>query len=93
MLFSDPRVSLMKIDDKNRAVRIAEKAELRQYEDRLTCADRVFPLAEIGDMAMTQSDRLLFSAGECYYEIHSSGIANLRKYLEIWMEQRSNWRQ
>ena len=59
----------------------------------MTCADRAFPLAEIADMAMTQSDRLLFSAGDGYYQIRGSGNANLRKYLEIWMEQRSNWRQ
>ncbi len=91
-LFSDPGVSLVKIDDKNRAARIAEKAELRQYEDCLTCADRVFPLAEIGDMAMTQSDRLLFSARDGYYQIRGRGNTNLRKYLEIWIEQRSNWR-
>lgn len=93
VLFSDANVVLAKIDDNNRAARIAEKAELCQYEDRLTCADRAFPLAEIADMAMTQSDRLLFSAGDGYYQIRGSGNANLRKYLEIWMEQRSNWRQ
>ena len=93
VLFSDPNVVLAKIDDDNRTARIAEKAELCQYEDRLTCADRVFPLAEIRDMAMTQSDRLLFSAGDGYYQVLASGNANLRKYLEIWMEQRSNWRQ
>ena len=87
-LFSDPNVALARIDDKNRVERIAERAELRQYEDCLTCADRVFPLSEIADMAMTQSDRLLFSAGDGYYQIRCGGGTNLRKYLEIWMEQR-----
>lgn len=93
VLFSDPNVVLTKIDDHNRAARIAEKAELCQYEDHLACADRIFPLAEIVDMAMTQADRLLFSAGDGYYQIRCSGNTNLRKYLEIWMEQCSNWRQ
>ena len=92
VLFSDTNVSLAKIDEKNHEARIAEKAELCQYEDCLTCADHVFPLSDIGDMAMTQSDRLLFSAGDGYYQIRSSGNTNLRKYLEIWIEQHSDWR-
>ena len=93
MLFSDPGMSLVKVDDKNRTERIAEKAEICQYEDRLTCAGRVFPLAEIGDMAMTQSNRLMFSAGDGYYQIKSRGNVNLRKYLEIWNDHHSNRRQ
>ena len=92
MLFSDLNVDLAKIDGENRAVKLAAKAEISQYEDRFLCADRVFPLADIQDMAMTQSDRLLFSAGDGYYQIQSAGGANLRKYLEIWNEYRSNWR-
>ena len=84
LLFSDAGVSLAKIDEKNRALPVSEKTEIRQYEDRLTCAGRVFPLHAIQDMAMTQADRLLFSSGEGYYEIHCSGRTNLRKYLEIW---------
>lgn len=85
-LFSDAEVSLEEIDGRNRAELIAEHAEIIQYEDRLVCAGRVFPLHEIRDMAMTQASRLLFSAGDGYYQIRGVG-ANLRKYLEIWTNQ------
>lgn len=81
-LFSDPDVSLTKIDEKNRPERIAGKTEILQYTDRIVCGGRVFPLNEIRDMAMTQADRLLFSASDGYYEIR--GGVSLRKYLEIW---------
>lgn len=81
-LFSDPDVSLKKIDEKNRPELLAGKTEIRQYKDRIACGGRVFPLCEIRDMAMTQTDRLLFSAAEGYYEIR--GGVSLRKYLEIW---------
>ena len=81
-LFSDANVSLTKIDEKNRPERIAGKTEIIQYMDRIACGGRVFPLREIRDMAMTQADRLLFSALDGYYEIR--GGVSLRKYLEIW---------
>lgn len=81
-LFSDRDVTLTKIDEKNRPERIAEKTEILQYADRIACGGRVFPLREIADMAMTQADRLLFSAADGYYEIR--GGVSLRKYLEIW---------
>lgn len=81
-LFSDGDVSLTRIDEKNRPELIAEKTEIQQYTDRIACGGRVFPLREIRDMAMTQADRLLFSAPDGYYEIR--GGVSLRKYLEIW---------
>lgn len=87
LLFSDTGVSLTQVDEENHPLPIAKKTEIRQFEDCLTCADRVFPLNEIQNMAMTQADRLLFSAGDNYYEIHCGGRTNLRKYLEIWKEQ------
>ena len=87
LLFSDADVSLTRIDEENHPALIAKKAAIRQFEDCLTCADRVFPLDEIRDMAMTQADRLLFSTGASYYEIRCGGRTNLRKYLEIWKEQ------
>ncbi len=89
-LFADPNVSLARIDENNRALPVSAKAEIRQYEDRLTCGGRVFPLHAIPDMAMTQADRLLFTFGNDYYEIHCSGRTNLRKYLEIWKEHIKN---
>ena len=86
-LFSDAGVTLKRVDQENRARTVSDNAELCQFEDRLTCADRVFPLNEIWDMAMTQANRLLFSFADGYYEIRCGGRTNLRKYLEIWKQQ------
>ena len=86
LLFSDGGVTLTKIDENNRTLWTSEQTEVCQYEDRISCADRDFPLNEIGDMAMTQASRLLFSCDGGYYEIRSGGRTNLRKYLEIWMQ-------
>ena len=87
LLFSDAGVSMQLVDRENRAQPVSEKTEICQFEDRLTCADRVFPLNEIPDMAMTQANRLLFSFADSYYEIRCGGTTNLRKYLEIWKQQ------
>ena len=89
LLFSDGGVTLLKIDENNRAATVSENTDVRQYEDRMCCGDRVFPLKEISHMAMTQANRLLFSFGGEYFEIHSQGRTNLRKYLACWTEQKA----
>ncbi len=84
-LFSDEELTLTEIAPDHGETLIARGA-LRQYADRLCCGAENFPLAEIRGMAPVQSDLLLFSFRERYYQIRSEKGANLRKYLEIWKE-------
>ncbi len=92
LLFADAGVSLSQVNENNRVLPLLSKAEMRLYEDRLACGNREFPLNGIRDMAMTQANRLLFTFADGYYEIHSVGRTNLRKYLEIWKHQSMNGR-
>ena len=84
-LFSDGEVLLTEIESGHGEKELG-RGTLALYEDRLCCAGREFPLAEIRDMAPVQTYLLLLSVGERYYQIRSDEGANLRKYLEIWKE-------
>ena len=84
-LFADPEVLLTEIVSGHGEKELG-RGPLALYEDRLCCAGREFPLAEIRDMAPVQTYLLLLSVGERYYQIRSDKGANLRKYLEIWKE-------
>jgi 1-acyl-sn-glycerol-3-phosphate acyltransferase len=84
-LFSDPEVLLTEIKSDHGEKELG-RGMLTLYEDRLCCAGREFPLAEIRDMAPVQTYLLLLSVGEQYYQIRSDEGANLRKYLETWSE-------
>lgn len=86
LLFSDESMRLCRIDVNHREQPLG-CGELRQYADRLCCADREFALSEISSMAMVQDNLLLFTCGECYYQIRSENGANLRKYLDLWKEK------
>ena len=81
-LFADGGVTLSVIDGGKEETLGA--GSLIQEKDALSCAGRRFALNAIDDMAMTQHNVLLFSAGDAYYQLRSQGATNLRKYLEIW---------
>lgn len=85
LLFQDEGLELKRIQSDHREELLA-LGTLRQFEDRLECADWRFPLLEIRSMAMVQTHLLLFSSGGNYYQLRSSTGVNLRKYLEIWKE-------
>ncbi|MBQ7437943.1 MAG: 1-acyl-sn-glycerol-3-phosphate acyltransferase [Oscillospiraceae bacterium] len=85
LLFQDEGLELKRIQSDHREELLA-LGTLRQFEDRLDCADWRFPLPEIRSMAMVQTHLLLFSSGGNYYQLRSSTGVNLRKYLEIWKE-------
>ena len=85
LLFQDDGLELKRIQSDHREELLA-LGTLRQFEDRLECADWRFPLPEIRSMAMVQTHLLLFSSGGNYYQLRSSTGVNLRKYLEIWKE-------
>ena len=85
LLFQDEGLELKRVQSDHREELLA-LGTLRQFEDRLECADWRFPLPEIRSMAMVQAHLLLFSSGGNYYQLRSSTGVNLRKYLEIWKE-------
>ena len=85
LLFQDEGLELKRIQSDHRE-ELLTRGTLRQFEDRLECADWRFPLPEIRSMAMVQAHLLLFSSGGNYYQLRSSTGVNLRKYLEIWKE-------
>ena len=85
LLFQDEGLELKRIQSDHRE-ELLTLGTLRQFEDRLECADWRFPLPEIRSMAMVQTHLLLFSSGGNYYQLRSSTGVNLRKYLEIWKE-------
>ena len=85
LLFQDEGLELKRIQSDHREELLA-LGTLRQFEDRLECANWRFPLPEIRSMAMVQAHLLLFSSGGNYYQLRSSTGVNLRKYLEIWKE-------
>ena len=85
LLFQDEGLELKRVQSDHREELLA-LGTLRQFEDRLECADWRFPLQEIRSMAMVQTHLLLFSSGGNYYQLRSSTGVNLRKYLEIWKE-------
>ena len=86
LLFSDPDLCLSLLGEQHGQQTLGSGA-LEQYEDRLVCAGRSFPLEKIENMAMVQADRLLFSSEGQYWEILSRHGANLRKYLAVWKER------
>ena len=82
-LFSDPVVSFCRILTGHRAEKLdGDRLSIREGD--LRCGGRVFPLAEIGSMAMVKRRILLFSVGRDYYELRCAEGCNLRKYLAVW---------
>ena len=82
VLFRDENVTLSKPGQGQ----ILGKGVLEAREGFLLAAGHSFPLKSISDMAMTQSEVLLFTVGNAYYEIRAGGRTNLRKYLELWKQ-------
>lgn len=86
-LFSDGSFHLSRLGTDHEAVRLGE-GPLLQYADRLVCAGREFPWAEITNMALVQSHLLLLTDRQGdYYECRAMKPANLRKYLELWKQR------
>ena len=88
ILFSDRDLRLSLLGEQH-GQQLLGTGTLEQYEDRLLCAGRSFPLNEIENMAMVQANLLLLSCKGQYWEIRSLHGANLRKYLAIWKERRN----
>ena len=86
LLFSDDELLLSRVS-LDHGVEKLGRGTLEQYGDRLCFAGQVFPMAEIGNMAMVKANILLMSVGETYYEIRSNKGANLLKYLDLWKER------
>ena len=86
-LFSDEGMALSLVHADHGETPLGKGLALQQYEDRLVCGERVFPLAEIDSMAAVLSHLLLLSFRGEYYEVRSASGANLRKYMEIWRER------
>ena len=63
------------------------RGRLEQYEDRLVCAGKEFPMAEIQNMAVVVANRLVFSFRDEYWQIRAEKGGNLRKYQAIWKER------
>ncbi len=86
-LFSDDAVSLSRLHPDHGETPLGE-GRLEQYEDRLECAGYRFPLAQVSSLAMVLTNRMLLTVNGEYYELLSRNGANLRKYLEIWEDQK-----
>ena len=82
-LFSDGGVTLTRLLPGHQEVP-AGVGVLSQFDDRLICAGKSFPLREIDNMAMVLSRTLLLSVHGEYWQIRAGERTNLRKYLEIW---------
>lgn len=83
VLFSDSGLSLSRVSQ-DHGEQVLETGELRQYEDRLECGSRVFPVEGISDMAAVLTKLLLFSFEGEYYQLRGEKGSNIRKYYEFW---------
>lgn len=88
LLFSDEDISLTKVGT-GHSEQALGAGRLELYEDRLCCAGHSFPLSAVNNMAPVLSNLLLFSYEGDYYQLRSDKGANLRKYLEIWSDERA----
>ena len=82
-VFSEENAVLREICGAHRETELA-RGTLALSREKLSCAERDFPLAEIDSMAMVKANILLFSFGDRYYEIRAEGRPCLRKYLLAW---------
>ena len=82
-LFSDGGLTLLSVSN-DHSQTVLSAGTLSQFPDRLVFEDRTFPLSSIDSMAMVQTNRLLFTVKNAYYEIVSDkhSLTNLKKYLD-----------
>ena len=85
-LFSDPDVSLTRIIAGHGEEQIC-RGELQQFDDRLCCVGHAFAMEEISNMAVVQAHLLLFTWRGEYYQFRAEQ-GNLRKYCELWKNDR-----
>ena len=83
VVFSEENAVLREIGGAHRESELG-RGTLALSREKLSCAGRDFPLAEIDSMAMVKANILLFSAGDRYFEIRAQGRPCLRKYLLAW---------
>ena len=83
VVFSEENAVLREIGGAHRESELG-RGTLALSREKLSCAGRDFPLAEIDSMAMVKANILLFSAGDRYFEIRAEGRPCLRKYLLAW---------
>lgn len=83
VVFSEENADLREIGGAHRESELG-RGTLALSREKLSCAGRDFPLAEVDSMAMVKANILLFSAGDRYFEIRAEGRPCLRKYLLAW---------
>lgn len=81
--FSDAFVTLSEITAGHSQKELCS-GELRGSADGISCAGQSFDFADIADMSMITTKRLLFSARSRYYELRAEKPCCLRKYLMAW---------
>lgn len=83
--FADPdaQAALVEIGDQHVITPLA-CGELSLKDRALACVNYTFPLNEVEQLAIVQTNILLFSHQGKYYEIRTRVGVNLRKYLHIW---------
>ena len=82
-VFSDDAAALVEIGENHVQTPLAS-GMLTLRDGVLSCVNYQFPLSEISQMAIVQTNILLFSHHEKYYEIRTKVGVNLRKYLHIF---------
>ncbi|MBE5777437.1 MAG: hypothetical protein E7326_08070 [Clostridiales bacterium] len=87
--FYDEDGALIEILD-GHEIRPISQGALGMKDFTLSCMGASFPLREIDQMAIVQTNILLFSHQGKYYELRTRVGVNLRKYLHIWKLCRQN---
>ena len=86
-LFHDDNMLLTKIGADHKQEELSSFT-LTQYEDRLHCGDREFMLSDISRMGLVQTNVLLLTCKDEYYQIKANNPTSLRKYMAVWKEKR-----
>ncbi len=85
----DENITYLQITDDHQA-KLLHQGRLCLQKDLLTIGQYQLPLADITNMAIVRTNRLIFSLGSAYYELKSQtpGCC-LRKYLLAWQNARA----
>ena len=81
--FAQENMTLFELEDGHHQKQLGI-GELRLEKGILRCCDEAFPLQEISNMALVQTNLLLFSVGSRYFEVKSPKSCCLRKFLLAW---------
>ena len=87
-LFSDADLTLYEILEGHK-IRPVEAGELSVDAEALSIGQLRFAHADISDLALVTTRKLLFTSSDRYYELRAKEPLCLRKYLTIWQTARS----